>query len=59
MRPALFATLVIAPIVVLQGFFVAVGLWAASIELLSVLAIDAGFWVVTYVLWSQSGRIRH
>jgi hypothetical protein len=57
--PALFATIVATPIVALQLGLVAIGVWAFSPELISVVVVDAIFWLLCLFIWQQTGLRRN
>ncbi|WP_132505324.1 hypothetical protein [Rathayibacter tanaceti] len=58
MSPALFATLVLAPVVVVHVVVQIVTARGLSWELLPVLMIYAVFWLIVFAVWRRTGRRR-
>ncbi|PPF23611.1 hypothetical protein C5C18_14645 [Rathayibacter tritici] len=58
MSPALFATLVLAPVVAVHVVMQVVTAPGLSWELLSVLIIYAAFWLSVFAVWRRTGRRR-
>lgn len=56
--PAVFATIVVAPIVVLELILLATGVWTMSGSMIFVLVINVIFWCMNYFIWRQAGRAR-
>ncbi|NYD54317.1 hypothetical protein [Microbacterium pseudoresistens] len=58
LHPAVFATIVVLPVMLLQVILVMLGVWAFSLELISVLVIDAIVWLLCALIWRQADRAR-
>lgn len=57
-NPAVFATIVVGPIVVLELILLAMGVWPMSGAMIFVLVINVVFWLMNYFIWRQAGRAR-
>ncbi|PWJ62907.1 hypothetical protein B0H03_10936 [Rathayibacter iranicus NCPPB 2253 = VKM Ac-1602] len=56
--PALFATVVMASVAIFQVVFNLVTTQRISWDILSIILIDAAFWLCIYYMWRRTGRTR-
>ncbi|QNA93995.1 MULTISPECIES: hypothetical protein [unclassified Microbacterium] len=56
LKPATFATIVIAPIVGLHLVLFITRAWSPSSSLIGVGLIDAVSWTICFFIWRQTGR---
>lgn len=56
-HPALLATIVMAPVLAVQLTLLGFGAWKFSADLMSVLAIDVGFWLlILFIVYADRRR---
>ncbi|MHC2186992.1 uncharacterized membrane protein YfbV (UPF0208 family) [Rathayibacter agropyri] len=56
--PALFATVVMAPVAIFQVVFNLVTTQRLSWDILSTILINAAFWLCIHYIWHRTGRAR-
>lgn len=57
-HPALLATIVMAPVLAVQLALLGFGAWKFSADLMPVLAIDVGFWLLIFFIVYADRRRR-
>ncbi|MFJ2504574.1 hypothetical protein [Microbacterium sp. NPDC087592] len=56
-HPALLATIVMAPVLAVQLTLLGFGAWKFSADLMSVLSIDVGFWLlILFIVYADRRR---